>query len=144
MVDHHHYAVDGFPQIVRRGCLWPLPTGDALRAVHQQIGKARGQHGGLHEGFVKIGVKVHGLLFEIAHQFHGKLGKPRLGITHGGGAVAVHRAKVTLALHQHVAGGKILRQAHHRVVHGTIAVGMVFTHAIAHDTGAFAVGLVRP
>ena len=48
-----------------------------------------------------------------------------------------------LALHQRAAGGEILRQAHHGVVDGAVAMGVVFTHAVADDAGALAVGLVR-
>ena len=71
------------------------------------------------------------------------LAEPGLGIPHGRRAVAVHGAEVALALHQHIAGVKILGQAHHGVVHGTVPVGMIFTKHVAHDTGGFAVRLVR-
>jgi hypothetical protein len=59
-----------------------------------------------------------------------------------GRAVAVHGAEVALALHQRIADVKVLRQAHHGVVHAAVAVGVVFAQHVAHDAGAFAVGLV--
>ena len=142
VVDHHHHAVDGLAEVVRR-YVRGHAHGDALRAVDQQVREARGQHGGLHQRLVEVGVEIHRFLVEVAHHLHGELGKARLGVTHGRRAVAVHGAEVALALHQRAAGGEILRQAHHGVVDGTVAMGVVFTHAVADDAGALAVGLVR-
>ena len=47
-----------------------------------------------------------------------------------------------MAVDQHIAGVEILSQTGHGVVDGAVAVGMIFTHAVAHDTGRLTVRLV--
>ncbi len=59
------------------------------------------------------------------------------GITHRCRVVAIHGTKVALAIHQHVTQGKVLRHAHDGVIHGGIAMGMVFTDHIADNAGGF-------
>src|SRR5690606_34638820 len=48
----------------------------------------------------------------------------------------------TLSVDQHVAHGKILRHPHDRVVYRLVAVGVILTDHITHDTGGFLVGPV--
>ena len=66
--------------------------------------------------------------------------KAGLRVTHGGGAVAVHRAEVTLAVDQGIAQAKVLRHARHGVVDGCVAVGMILAEHFTDDTGALLVG----
>ena len=142
VVDQVDDPVDGLAQVVGRD-VGGHAHRDAVGAVDQQIGEPAGHDLGLGQGLVKVGIKVYGFLVDIPHHFHGELRKPGLGVPHGRGAVAVHRAKVALALHQQVAGGEILGQAHHGVVHRGVAVGVIFTQHIAHDTRRLAEGLIR-
>ena len=141
VVEHVHHAVDHLAHVVRRD-VGGHAHRDAARAVDQQVGEARGQHLGLHQRLVEVGVEVHRLLVQIGGQIRRHLGQARLGVTHRRGAVAVHGAKVALALHQRVAHREILRQTHHRVVHRRVAVGVIFTQHVAHDARALAEGLV--
>ena len=141
VVDHVHHGVDHLAQVVGRDVRGHA-DGDARGAVHQQVREPAGHHGGLHQGLVEVRIEVDGLLLDVPHHLHGQLREPRLGVTHGGRAVAVHRAEVALALHQRVADGEVLRQAHHGVVDRAVAVGVVFTQDVAHDAGALPVGLV--
>ena len=60
-----------------------------------------------------------------------------LCITHGGGAISVYRAEVSVAVHQHVSGGEVLGQPHHGVVNRAVAMRVVFTHNLTDDTGRF-------
>ena len=142
MVDVVHASVDHLAQVVGRDVRGHA-HGDAAGAVHQQVREAAGHHGGLHQGLVEVRVEVDGLLLDVPHHLHAQLGQPGLGVTHGGRAVAVHRAEVALALDQRVADGEVLGQAHHGVVDRAVAVGMVFTEHIAHDTRGLTEGLVR-
>ena len=64
------------------------------------------------------------------------------GVTHRSGAVTIDRTKVTLAIHQHVTHGEVLRHAHDSVVNRDIAMWMVFTYHIADDTSGFFVGSI--
>ena len=85
---------------------------------------------------------INCIFVEIGQHQRADLGQARLGITHGRGAVAVDRAKVTLAVDQRVAQAEILRHPHHRVIDRDIAVGMIFTQHFTDDTRTFAVRLV--
>ena len=141
MVDQIDRAVDDLAQIVRRD-VGGHAHGDAVGAVDQQVREARGQHGGLHQRFIKVWIEINRFLVQIGEHFHRHFGHARLGITHGRRAVAVDRAEVALAVHERIADVEVLRQAHHGVVHGGIAVRVIFTKHIADDTRRFAVRLV--
>ena len=86
--------------------------GDAGRAVDQQIGNGRGQNGRLLPCLVVVGDVIDGVFVDVAQHFLAEAGHARLGITHGGGRVAVHRAEVPLPVNQRVAQREILRHAH--------------------------------
>ena len=72
----------------------------------------------------------------------GDFGEADFGVSHGGGVIAVHRAEVTLAVHQHVAQREVLRHANNRVVNRAVAVRVVFTNDVTHDTRRFFVRAV--
>jgi hypothetical protein len=69
-------------------------------------------------------------------------GHADLGVTHGSRCIAVHRTEVALAVHQQVAHRERLRHAHDGVVHGRVAVGMVFADHVTDDARRLFVGLV--
>ena len=48
-----------------------------------------------------------------------------------------------MSVHQRVTGRPLLGHIDQSAVDGAVAVGVVFTHGIADDTGAFTVGLIR-
>ena len=118
--------------------------GDARRAVEQQIGQSRRQQARLFQRIVEIGREIDGVLVEVFQQFHGDGCQAGLGITHGCRAVAVDAAEVALAVDQHVAHGELLGHTHHRVIDGAVTVRVVFAQHLADDTGALAVGGIRP
>jgi hypothetical protein len=110
-------------------------------AIHQQIGKLARQHFRFFFGTVVIVLKVDSFLVDIGQHFMRNFGQPDFRITHCGRVVSIHGAEVALAVDQHVAHGKVLRQSHDGVVDRLVAVRMVFTDHVTHDTGRF---LVRP
>ena len=65
------------------------------------------------------------------------LGQPRLGIAVGRGIIAVDIAEIALAVDQRVARGKILGEAHQRVVDRLVAVRMEIAHHVADDLCRF-------
>ena len=142
MVDQVDRPVDDLPQVVR-GDVGGHADGDTLGAVHQKVGEAGGQDGGLEQGFVEVGHEIDGVLVDVLHHVGADLAHAGFGVTHGGRAVAVDGAEVALALHQRISDGEILRQADHGVVHGGVPVGVELTQHVAHDTGGLAEGLVR-
>ena len=115
---------------------------DTIRAVDHQQGDTSGEHGGLQLGIVEVVGEVHGILLDVGHHLVGDFPHAGLGVTHSCGRVAIHRAEVTLTIHQRVAQAPRLRHAAHSVVDGTIAVGVELTHHITHDTGALTGRLV--
>ncbi len=116
--------------------------GDAARSVDDEVGNARGQHGGLERGLVVVGREVDGLHVDVGEQLAGDAHHAALGVTHGRGRIAIDGAEVALAVDQGIAQGEGLRQAHQGVVDGGVAVGMVDAHALADDLGALGVLLV--
>ena len=116
--------------------------GDAGRAVDEQVGEAPGEGLRLFEGVVEVEGEADGVLLDVAQQLERERLEARLRVAHGGGGVAVHRAEVAVAVDEGHAHIEVLRHAHHRVVHGRIAVRVVFAHALAHDARALFMRLV--
>src|SRR5690606_9204451 len=141
-VGHHGDAGgDDLAHVVRRN-VGGHAHGDTGGAVHQQVGHlGRQHHGNLFGAIVVVG-EVDGFLVEVGHQIMRQTLHADLGVTHGRRSVAIHRTEVTLTIHQRITQRKILRHAHDGFVDGGIAVRMVFTDDVAHDTGGLLVGLV--
>ena len=125
-----------FPQVVR-GNFGRHADRDAGCAVEQHHGQARGQHGGFLEGAVVVGHEIHRAHVDLGQEQVGDRRQPRLGVAHGRRIVAVAAAEVALAVHQRIAQGEILRQAHHGLVGGGIAVRVVFTQHVADHARRF-------
>ena len=142
VVDHINAGVHRLPQVVG-GNVGGHAHGNAVGAVHQQVGVTAGQNAGLQKRLVKVGIEVYRILVDLSQQGQGQLGHAGFRVTHGSCAVAVHGAEVALTVHQRIADVEILCQTHHGVVYAAVAVGMVFAQHVAHDAGALAVGLVR-
>ncbi len=68
--------------------------------------------------------------------------QPAFGVAHSGGAVAVNRPEVALAVDQRKAQRPLLRHADQRVVDGEVAVRVVFAHNLADHASGFDVFLV--
>ncbi len=117
--------------------------GDAGAAVDDEVGDAGGEDGGLGGGLVVVGDEVDGVGVDVGEHFAGQAGHARLGVTHGGGWVAVDGAEVALAVDQGVAEAEVLGQADHGVVDGGVAVGVVVAHDVADDLGGLGVLLVE-
>ncbi|OQB99600.1 MAG: hypothetical protein BWX79_03091 [Alphaproteobacteria bacterium ADurb.Bin100] len=115
--------------------------GDAAGAIDQQVRQLARQHQGFFFGAVVVGPEIDRFLVDVGQHLVRDLGQADFGVTHGGGVVAVHRAEVALAIHQHVAHGEVLRHANDGVVDRLVAVRVVFTNHVADDAGRL---LVRP
>ena len=126
-------GVDHFVQVV-----WWDVGGHAhrntARAVNEQIGQARWQHQGFFFRAVVIGAEINGFFVNVAQHFVGNFGQSDFGVPHGGGVVAVYRAKVALSVHQHMAHRKVLRHTDDGVVNRLVAVRVVLTNHVTHNT----------
>ncbi len=138
IVHHLNRRVDHLGQIVRRD-ICSHAHRDTIRSVHDQVGKARRQHGGLKRRLVIVRDEVHRLHFDVVQHLPGNARHAALRVTHRRRRVAVHRAKVALSVNHRIAQTEGLRQPHHRVINRRVAVRMVNSHRLTHDLGAFRV-----
>ena len=134
-------TVDHFGQVVR-GHVGGHADGNTAGTVDQEVGDACGHHRGLHQRVVKVGHHVHRFLVEVLH--HGFAGQTEacFSVTHGGGAVAVHRTEVALPFHERIAHVPILSHAHQSAIYRNVAVGGILTEYVTDDTGRLAGGFV--
>ena len=137
MRDQVERGVAQFGEVVRRNGRRHT-DGDALCAVGQHVGEGRGQHDRLPLGAGVIVAEVDRILVDAFQQQARDLGHPRLGVAVGGGAIAVDVAEIALAVDERVARGKVLREAHQRVVDRLVAVRVERAHHVADDLGALA------
>ena len=108
---------------------------DAGRTVDEQIGQPRRQHQGLFLRPIVVRAEIDGFLVDVGQHLVRDLRQSDFGIAHGCRVIAIDRAKIALAIHQHVSQREILGHAHDGVVHRTVAVRVVLADHIAHDTG---------
>ncbi len=108
-----------------------------------RLGMRAGRTVGSTRGLVVVGGEVDGVGVDVGEHLAGDAGEAGLGVTHGGGRVAVDGAEVALAVDHGVAHAEGLREADHGVVDGGVAVGMVVAHDVADDLGGLGVLLVE-
>ena len=134
-------GVHHFVEVVRRD-VGGHAHGDAAGAVDQQVGQPAGQDQRLLLAAVVVGAEIDRFLVDVGQHLVRDLGQPDLGVAHGRGVVAVDRAEVALAVHQHVAHREVLRHAHDGVVDRLVAVRVVLADHVADDAGRLLVGPV--
>ena len=134
--------VDDLSQIVRRN-FRRHADGDSIRAVHQQIRNARRQNVRLDFVAVVVGTEIDCVFIQIFEQRGSHARELGFGVTVGRRRISIHRAEISLPIHQRIAHRKRLRQAHQRVIHRKVSMRMVLAHDFADDAGALARGLVR-
>ena len=86
---------------------------------------------------VVIGHEVHRAFVEFRQKQAGNLCQAGFGVAHGGRAVTVTAAEVALPQHERIAHVEVLRHANHRVIGGSVTMGVEFTEHVTHHTGAF-------
>jgi hypothetical protein len=132
VVDDRDTGVDDLDEVVRRDIRGHADR-DPRRAVHEQVRHPGGQYRGLGLGLVVVRNEIDGFFIDVGEQFAGQPGHAHFGVTHRRWCIAVDRTEVALAVDQQVAHRERLRHAHDRVVHGSVAVRMVFTDHVADD-----------
>ena len=136
-----HAGVGDLAEIVGRD-VGGHAHGDARRSVDEQVGQPRGEDRRLGLGAVVVGNEVDGFLVDVGQQLVRDPGHAHLGVAHRGRGVAVDGAEVALAVDQHHPHRELLRHAHERVVHRTLAVRVVLADRVAHHPGGLLVGAV--
>ena len=135
IINDRNDGVAYFAHVVRRHAAGHT-HGDAARAVDEQVGELRREHGWLLQAVVVVGLEVDGSLVEILKQRDSGGGHARFGVTHGGWWVAFDRSEVSLLVDQECAGLPGLAEIHQRWVNHALAVGVVVTASVAADLGA--------
>ena len=136
ILDEMQQGIAQLADVVRRNARRHA-DGDPAGAVGQQVGKRRRQHHRL-ALLAVVGIpEIDRVLVDPVEQRFRHRGQPRLGVTHGGGVVAVDVAEIPLAVDERIARGERLGQTHERVVDRLIAVGVELADDVADDAGAF-------
>ena len=121
------------------GMLVAMPTAMPVPPLTSRFGNAAGKTVGFGGRFVVVGDEIDRVLLHVVHQGRAEVGQPRLGVTHGGGRVALDAAEVALAVDEPFAHGPGLGHVDQRGVDDRLAVGMVIARGVAADLGAFTV-----
>ncbi len=125
------------------GMLVAMPTAMPFDPLTMRFGIRVGRTVGSVVRLVVVGDEVDGVLIDVGEHLAGDARHAALGVAHGRGRIAVDGAEVALAVDHGIAQAEGLRQAHHGVVDGGVAVGMVDAHALTDDLGALGVLLVE-
>ena len=134
-------GINRFAGVVRRDIRCKTDR-NARRAVHEQIRESPRQQLRLLQCVVKVQRKVDRGLIDVAQEIQRCVRHAGFRVTHRGRGIAVHGAEVAVAVHELHAHIEGLRHTHHGVVHGGIAVRMIFSEAVADDTRALSVRLI--
>ena len=133
------HGVHHLPQVVGRRAGGHAHR-DALGAVYEKIGELHRQDGRLLLRLIEIRDEIHHVLVQIGQvSLLGHPLQPGLGVTHGRGPVPLDIAEVAVAVHKRQPTLEILGHDYKSLVYGAVSMGMVFTHGIAHDTGALSI-----
>ena len=116
--------------------------GNTRSAVDQQVGYLCGHHGGFLQRIVEVVHHIHRFLVQLVHHGLAHQRKAALGVTHGCSTVTVDRTEVPLAVDQRVAHVPLLSHAYQSAVYRAVAMGVVLTQHLTHDTGALLVRLI--
>ena len=140
LVDIGHNAVAHFGKVVG-GHVGGHTHRNTGPAVHEQVGNFARQDRGFLKRIVEVVLHIDRIFVDIGHQLFGKLTHTRFGITHGRGRVLVDRPEVTLTVHQRIAHRPILGHTHQSTIYRTVAVRVILTQHIPHNTCRLFIGV---
>ena len=88
VLQHGNRGVERLGEVVGRhiGC---HTHGDTRGTVDQQVGEAGREHGGLDACVVVVRLEIYCVGFQVAQHLLAHASKAHLGVTHGGGSVAI-------------------------------------------------------
>ena len=139
VLDDLESRIDDLPHVVGRniGGHTDRNTG---RAVDQQSWEAGRQHQGLLQRTIIVVREIDGFLVQVGKHLRRQPPHTNFGVSHGCRRVTVNGTEVPLAIHELITHGEVLGHANDGIVHRLVAVGMILTNDVAHDTGALLVG----
>ena len=77
---------------------------------------------------------INRVLIQIRQQLMRNTLHANLGVSHGSGSVTIDRAKVALTINQGITQAEVLCHTNNGVVNRTVAVWVIFTDHVTHDT----------
>src|SRR3989339_1606540 len=98
--------------------------GTPHRTVEQKVGNLGRKYRRLFVRTVKRRAEIHGLLVDVEKHLFSNPFQFRFRIAVSSGRIPVKRSKVSLASHQGITHGKILREPYEGIINGDIAVWM--------------------
>ena len=141
IVDISAAAIDHLTQVVSRN-VGSHTHGNTVTAIDQQVGHLGRHHRGLLQRIIEVVDHIDGILLDIVHDMLTHLGKAALGITHGSRRVAVNTTEVTLSVYKRIAHVPVLAHTHEGTIDRAVAMRMVLTQHLTHDTRAFLVRFI--
>ena len=102
VIDLRTDAVNNFAEVMRRDARGHTDR-DTGAAVDKQVRECRREHGRLLPGLIVVGHPVHRGLVHVGHQRVAQVSEARLGVTHGGGWIALNGTEVPLSVHERAA-----------------------------------------
>ena len=115
---------------------------NACRPIDKQIWHTGRQHRRHCLRAVIVILPIYRIFVKVGKHLVRELLHTHLGITHGSGWVAIYRTKVSLPIYQHITHRKRLSKTYNGIIHRSIAMRMIFTDNITHNTGGFFVRFV--
>ena len=141
IVDISAAAINHLAQVVSRD-IGSHTHGNTVTAVDQQVGHLGRHHGRLLERIVEVVDHIDGILLDVVHDMLAHLREPALGITHGSGRVTVNTTEVTLSVNKRIAHVPVLSHTHQGAIDRAVAMRMVLTQYLTHDTRTFLVRFI--
>ena len=138
--------VDGRIHQLRKVVGWNIgghPDSDTGGPIEQQVGYPGRKHDRFEQGSVEVGSEGYRFLLDLRQELHGQRTQPGFRVSHGRRGVPIERPEVSVAIHEGSAQRKLLRHAHHGIINGRIAVGMVLPHDLPNDRCTLLVTSVR-
>ncbi len=141
VVEMRNARVDHLAEVVRRD-VGRHADRDAAGTIDQQVRKGCRENHRLPQGSVVVLAEVDGLFVEVVEQALRDFRQTALGVTVGGGRIAIDGTEIALTVDQGDAHREILRHAHERIIDRKVTMRVVFAHRLADDAGALHVLLV--
>ena len=107
--------------------------GNTRGSIDQERRNASWHNRRLLSGVVVVKFKINGILIDVPHEFLRDFAHAHLGIPHCCRRITVHGAKVSLAVHKHIAQAPFLGHAHNGIINCGVAVGVVLTHHLTNN-----------
>ena len=141
IVDISNRSIYDFAQVVGR-YIGGHTHSDTRGTVDEKRGDAGGQHRRLVARVVVVAVHVHRFLLDVLHHGFAHLAHLGFGVTHGRGAVAVHRTEVSLSDYQRIAHRPRLCHAYKCTIYRTVTMRVILTEHFTDNSSRLLRGFV--